>query len=204
MDTIHREILNINGSEHFNIRILLCINFYTFQAAEYLNTENPDYFWTFVTDISNIDTWHSMSARDQYDTCIKLAAKSLSPSQIQLLQFSLSLKTESPMIEMFSHLASDRGVPDLGCKVVYETDGKLSCHLPLPVKTDQTLELYDIDHVYPRESEGYPDVIVYGEIGTPEFAAAHKKMLSIKGRYILRHFLSTRSQVCNFTLSLYL
>ena len=138
-----------------------------------------------------------MSARDQYDTCIKLAAKSLSPSQIQLLQFSLSLKTESPMIEMFSHLASDRGVPDLGCKVVYETDGKLSCHLPLPVKTDQTLELYDIDHVYPRESEGYPDVIVYGEIGTPEFAAAHKKMLSIKGRYILRHFLSSRSQVCN-------
>ena len=67
--------------------------------------------------------------------------------------------------------------------------------MPTPVKTDASLDLYDIDHVYPRESDGFADVIVYGELGSPEFSAAHKKMLAEKGRYILRHFIPKRSEV---------
>ena len=148
-----------------------------------------------MSDISNIDNWSGMTSEEQHNTVIMLAAKSLSPAQLKLLQFSLSLKTESPKIEMYSHLASDRGVPELGCSVVYETSGRLSCDMPAPVITDDSLELYDIDHVYPRDSEGYADVIVYGEIGTKEFAAAHKKMVENKGRYILRHYLHSRSEV---------
>ena len=89
----------------------------------------------------------------------------------------------------------DRGVPELGCSVVYETSGQLSCDMPAPVTSADRLELYDIDHVYPRDSEGYADVIVYGEIGTKEFAVAHKKMMESKGRYILRHYLHSRSEV---------
>ena len=47
-------------------------------------------------------------------------------------------------------LLNDRGVPDLGCSVVFETNKRLSCELPTPVKSDEELDLYDIDHVYPR------------------------------------------------------
>ena len=78
------------------------------QASEYLNSENPDYFWTFVKDISDIEGWQSLTAEQQHENVVKLAGKSLSPAQLKLLQFALSLKTESPKVEMFSHLASDR------------------------------------------------------------------------------------------------
>ena len=78
------------------------------QAAEYLNSENPDYFWTFVSDLSELDTWQGMTASEQHATVERLASKSLTRAQVKLLQFSLSLKTESPKIEMYSHLASDR------------------------------------------------------------------------------------------------
>ena len=47
-------------------------------------------------------------------------------------------------------LLNDRGVPDLGCSVVFETNKRLSCELPTPVKSDEVIDLYDIDHVYPR------------------------------------------------------
>ena len=79
-----------------------------FQAAEYLNSENPDYFWTFVSDLSELALWPQMTASEQHETVLRLAAKSLSPAQVKLLQFALSLKTESPKIEMYSHLAIDR------------------------------------------------------------------------------------------------
>ena len=49
-----------------------------------------------------------MTASDQHETVLRLAAKSLSPAQVKLLKFALSLKTESPKIEMYSHLAIDR------------------------------------------------------------------------------------------------
>ena len=173
------------------------------QAAEYLNTENPDYFWTFVTDISKIDTWSQMTDQERHERVVSLASKSLTSSQLQLLQFSLSLRTESPKVEMYSHLASDRGVPDLGCSVVYESSNQLSCEMPAPTLSDERLQLYDIDHVYPRDSDGYADVIVYGEIGTPEFAAAHQKMLAHQGRYILRHFLQSRPEAERVRLSGY-
>ena len=81
---------------------------------------------------------------------IQLASKSLTASQLDLLKFSLSLKTESPKVELFSHLASDRGVGDLHCPVVYEAGDKLSCHLPgLEQRKKGGLKTYEIDHVFP-------------------------------------------------------
>ena len=41
-------------------------------------------------------------------------------------------------------------MPDLGCSVVFETNKKLSCEFPAPVKADEQIDLYDIDHIYPR------------------------------------------------------
>ena len=122
-----------------------------YQAAEYLNGESSDLFWSFVGDISDISDFSSRTDREKYDTVIQLASKSLTASQVDLLKFSLSLKTESPKVELFSHLASDRGVGDLHCPVVYEAGDKLSCHLPdLEVRRRKAgLKTYEIDHVFP-------------------------------------------------------
>ena len=156
-----------------------------------------------MSDISHIESWSKMTDMQKHEEVVKLASKSLTASQLQLLQFSLSLKTESPKIEMYSHLASDRGVPELGCSVVYESNNKLSCDPPAPSKSEENIELYEIDHVYPRDSQGFADVIVYGEIGTPEFASAHKKMLASQGRYILRHFIQAKDEDDKVRLSGY-
>ena len=85
---------------------------------------------------------------------IQLASKSLTASQLDLLKFSLSLKTESPKVEMHSHLASDRGVQDLNCPVVYEWGDQLSCDLPSQEQRRKhsggsALKTYEIDHVCP-------------------------------------------------------
>ena len=121
-----------------------------YQAAEYLNGESSDLFWSFVGDISDISDFSSRTDREKYDTVIQLASKSLTASQVDLLKFSLSLKTESPKVELFSHLASDRGVEDLGCPVVYEAGQELSCQLPsLDQRKAGGLKTYEIDHLYP-------------------------------------------------------
>jgi len=54
----------------------------------------------------------------------------LTPTKLDLLKFSLSLRSMSPKIEMFQQVAIDRGVNKLGCPAVIEYHGKLSCTLP--------------------------------------------------------------------------
>ena len=61
-----------------------------------------------MSDLSDLSSWPGMTASEQHEVVMRLAAKSLSPAQVKLLQFALSLKTESPKIEMYSHLAIDR------------------------------------------------------------------------------------------------
>ena len=117
-----------------------------------MNTESSDFFWSFVTDISDISDFSSRTDAEKYETVMEVAARSLTVSQLDLLKFSLSLKTESPKIEMHSHLASDRGVQELSCPVVYEFGSDLSCQLPSQEKRKQnkeSLKTYEIDHVCP-------------------------------------------------------
>ena len=122
------------------------------QAAEYLNTESPDFFWSFVSDLSDLSDFSGRTESEKYEAVLELAGKSITASQLDLLKFSLSLKTESPKVEMHSHLASDRGVQDLHCPVVYEFGDQLSCDLPSREqrnKNSSPLKTYDIDHVCP-------------------------------------------------------
>ena len=117
-----------------------------------MNTESPDYFWSFVSDLSDLSDFSARTDGQKYEAVLELAGKSLTASQVDLLKFSLSLKTESPKVEMHSHLASDRGVQDLNCPVVYEFGDQLSCDLPSKEqrkKNSSPLKTYDIDHVCP-------------------------------------------------------
>jgi len=170
----------------------------TLEAAEYLNNENSDFFWSFVSAISKIKGFSSKTDQEKYELVLEVAAKSLNPSQLDLLKFSLSLRAESPKIEMHSHLALDRGVAGMNCPTVFDLGGKLTCGLPdIKPAADKSIS-YDIDHVYPSVyNDETPEVIVYGEIGTAELSEAHNQMVELanagKVKYILRHFLSKRS-----------
>ena len=137
----------------------------------------------------------SRSDEDQYNTVLSTASRSLSPSQLDILKFSLGLRTESPKVEMHAHLARDRGVPALSCDTVYDHNDKLSCSLPASLQaTASRAVTYDIDHIFPESDPDLPEVILYGEIGSSGFAAAHKQLAQLakegKVRYIVRHFVS--------------
>ena len=117
-----------------------------------MNTESPDYFWLFVSQLSDLSHFSARTDAEKYEAVLELAGQSLTAAQLDLLKFSLSLKTESPKVEMHSHLASDRGVQDLHCPVVYEYGDQLSCDLPSREQRNKNrspLITYDIDHVCP-------------------------------------------------------
>ena len=127
---------------------------FVLEAAEYLNTESPDFFWSFVSDISDLSDFSTRTEAEKYEAVLDIAGKSLTVAQVDLLKFSLSLKTESPKVEMHSHLASDRGVQDLNCPVVFEWADRLSCDLPSQEqrrksRDSSALKTYEIDHVCP-------------------------------------------------------
>eukprot|EP00092_Neocalanus_flemingeri_P004418 GFUD01004753.1.p1 GENE.GFUD01004753.1~~GFUD01004753.1.p1 ORF type:complete len:1525 (-),score=439.73 GFUD01004753.1:373-4947(-) len=165
------------------------------EAAEYLNSESTDFFWTFVSTISKIGDLSAKTDEEKYELVLEMAGKSLNPSQIDLLKFSLSLRTESPKVEMHSHLAIDRGVAGMKCPTVFDYGEKLSCALPTLAGSASKSVGYDIDHVYPSVyTDDTPEVIVYGEIGTKDLSEAHTKMVELatggKVKYVLRHFVS--------------
>ena len=78
---------------------------FVLEAAEYLNGENSEFFWSFVDDISDISDFSERTDKEKYDTVLEIAGKSLTPAQLDLLQFSLSLKTESPKVILMMMMA---------------------------------------------------------------------------------------------------
>ena len=163
-------------------------------------TTPQDFFWTFVSVLSELPEFEAGTDQERYEAVLDIAAPLLGPAKLDLLKFSLSLRTESPRVEMHFHLASDRGVGAAGCGAVYDHAGSLSCSLPaLQAGAEVTRPAgYDMDHVFPgQHTEDTPQVILYGELGTAHFAAAHKELSSLakegKVKYVLRHFVSART-----------
>lgn len=58
-------------------------------------------------------------------------------------------------------------------------------------------EIYKVDHRYPGKlTDGKPEIILYGEIGTKSFNALHKKLKALADAgniiYFMRHFVRDR------------
>jgi len=133
----------------------------TLEAAEFLNTESPDYFWNYVNTICKASpSIPGASDQSLYDAALVAAASSLSPAQLDLLKFALSLRTESPKIEMHAHLAVDRGVGELHCDTVFDHNNKLSCSLPDKLVDGVRSPSYSSDHIFPGQfTDATPQVI---------------------------------------------
>ncbi|XP_059082867.1 UDP-glucose:glycoprotein glucosyltransferase 1-like [Tigriopus californicus] len=173
------------------------------ELGEFLASE-PHYasgFWPLV------DFWVAervdlarMTDEAAYQQSLAFASRFLSRTQLNLLKFSLSLRTSSPKVEMFQQIAADRGVPKLNCPYVLEFNGKLTCQIDeLDVQNldaDKNPRLFSVDHHYGKSQSKLPAIILYGNPRNEAFASPHNalKSLAEKGQidYIYRPFIHER------------
>ncbi|BES97993.1 udp-glucose glycoprotein [Nesidiocoris tenuis] len=175
------------------------------EMSEYLADESQTNFWNFVDLLSEQANpiVYEKTDKAYYERALQLIGRFLSPSQISLLKFALSLHVYSPRVEMFCQIASQK---QLTCPVAAYVNGAFECDLLLlqdAVKEAQNNPLSDnvevlrLDHKYPGSDTG-PLVILYGELGSPEFAEFHN-YLSDKAKrgqiqYVFRHWVKERQQ----------
>ncbi|XP_017891944.1 UDP-glucose:glycoprotein glucosyltransferase isoform X2 [Ceratina calcarata] len=172
-----------------------------FEAAEYLNDENPSYFWKFIDAFANYDL-RSATEKDNYDAAVEFAQKFLSPSEIALMKLGLSLRIYSARVEMFIQMAENKNISLLDCYNVADVGGRFTCSLEeLEELASQDTwfnpHTYSVDHRYHVSQQSEKIIILYGQIGTPKFSEFHEKLKNLaetKGiNYILRHYLKERS-----------
>ncbi|XP_075236839.1 UDP-glucose-glycoprotein glucosyltransferase isoform X2 [Lycorma delicatula] len=174
------------------------------EVAEYLAEEDSHLFWLFIDKISALDPpiIDLGTEKAMYDKVIHEAGALLTPAQISVLKLALSLRVYSPRIEMYNQMASQRGV---SCPIAVDIANQLICvsqkvesaiDKALADKDVKRLETFRLDHHFPGADNRSVVAILYGELGTPEFAQFHKilKQRSNKGEidYVVRHFVKER------------
>lgn len=190
----------------------------TLEAAEYLNDKNPNYFWRFIDTVSRAPSNPEATDKERYDTLITQTSNFLSSTENALLKLSLSLRTYSARIEMFSQMGENRKSEKVGdCANFADVNGELTCSpsdiealLASGAKTSNgERSIYSLDHQYPVPLSGQSDferkspikgdyVILYGQMGSPGFLEFHETLKTLadakKITYILRHYLKDRSE----------
>ncbi|KAJ4438070.1 hypothetical protein ANN_14009 [Periplaneta americana] len=176
------------------------------EISEYLGDENADFLWEFLDAISALhpSLAELESDRERYEKALDVAGQLRTPAQISVLKLALSLHIYSPKVEMYSQMAIERGVAALGCPIAADVGGKLTCCVEELKKfitqtqgTDfSRVETFGLDHHYPGSQNNSITVVLYGELGTPEFAEFHYilKTYAVKGDidYVLRHYIKER------------
>ncbi|KAI2667788.1 UDP-glucose:glycoprotein glucosyltransferase 1 [Labeo rohita] len=121
------------------------------EASEFLAEESQDKFWDFVEANQNIEkdhddyqTVHTVHILETdlayYDLILKRASVLLSPVQLNLLKFALSLRAYSSTVHSFQQIASNEPPPP-GCKAFFNVHGQTSCDTErLKVMLDNALE----------------------------------------------------------------
>ncbi|KAE9555965.1 hypothetical protein FO519_000821 [Halicephalobus sp. NKZ332] len=176
------------------------------ETSEFIAKESNAHFWEFVdlivSKISPVE-WESRTHEKEYEFAIKQAVSALSTSRSDLLKLALSLRLYSPRIQVFQQIAESFDEKIKECPAYADIHGKQTCQAELIealVEKESTsgssVEFYSIDHVFPApfgtDTSKLPTVIVYGELGSEEFAKFHEtaKALSKKSKinYAFRHY----------------
>uniref|UniRef100_A0A8C1PJZ5 UDP-glucose ceramide glucosyltransferase-like 1 n=1 Tax=Cyprinus carpio TaxID=7962 RepID=A0A8C1PJZ5_CYPCA len=175
--------------------IVLCYSLLKIKGAfifysEFLAEESQDKFWDFVEATQNIENDHDDTDQAYYDLILKRASVLLSPVQLNLLKFALSLRAYSSTVHSFQQIATNEPPPP-GCKAFFNVHGQTSLTARPPY-------LFKGDHKFRSANPDAPVVILYAELGTKEFSRFHQLMLSKANKglitYVLRHFLSNPSK----------
>uniref|UniRef100_A0A7N6FDT3 UDP-glucose ceramide glucosyltransferase-like 1 n=1 Tax=Anabas testudineus TaxID=64144 RepID=A0A7N6FDT3_ANATE len=159
-------------------------------AHTFIGEDGNEKFWQFI------DT----SVRSYYNLIIKKAGQFLTDLQVNLLKFSLALRSYSPAVHASQQIASDEPPPE-ACPAFVSIHGQRSCSTKDIKKLLKAAAgrprpyLNKNDHTYPGATKtDVPVVILYAEIGTKKFTVFHK-VLSEKAEegkliYVLRHFVA--------------
>ncbi|KAI5693935.1 hypothetical protein M8J75_008163 [Diaphorina citri] len=176
------------------------------EISEYLAEDDPSLFWRYVDYINALQPAliDSGTDKDRYERALGEASRILSNSQLNLLKLSLAMHSDSPRVEMYNQIALQRGVK---CPVALDVGDALLCTLDSLentinsyLKKDKSslvrMDTFRIDHQYPGCDNSSLTLILYGELGTPEFAQFHAVLEKYAKRkeinYIVRHFVKER------------
>ncbi|XP_033331398.1 UDP-glucose-glycoprotein glucosyltransferase isoform X1 [Megalopta genalis] len=170
------------------------------EAAEYLHDESPNYFWKFIDTFADND-FRNATERDNYNAIIAFAEEFLSLSEVALLKLGLSLRIYSARVEMFTQMAQNKNISKFDCYNVVDIGGRFTCSIEeleelVNQETWLNPDTYSVDHSYRASQQPEKVIILYGQVGTPNFATFHEKLKHLaetKGfNYILRHYLKDR------------
>lgn len=181
------------------------------EVAEFLADENSNYLWEFVDSISalNPPLVDLANDRERYDAALAAAEALASPSALRALRLALSLRSYSPRVQMHAQMAEERGVGRARCPAAVDVGGRLLCDVDalsgaldtaiaaaaLP-ESAPSVETFALDHHCPGSRNHSLVVVLYAELGTPEFASFHNvlKTRASTGEldYVLRHYVKER------------
>ncbi|XP_068902537.1 UDP-glucose:glycoprotein glucosyltransferase isoform X2 [Tenebrio molitor] len=175
------------------------------EVVEYLGDESVDFFWSFVNSISSLDPplGNIENDRERYNVMMDHASKLITPSELSVLKLGLSLHIYSPKVQMFRQIATEKSLPD--CPVIVDVGGTFTCDssniknlIENYKEIDANLiDVFNVDTHYPGSENRTKVAVLYGELGTKEFATFHNilKQEAENGNidYILRHYVQKPS-----------
>ncbi|CAK6966997.1 UDP-glucose:glycoprotein glucosyltransferase 1 [Scomber scombrus] len=169
------------------------------EASEFLAEESQEKFWDFVEANQNIEGEHDDTDQAYYELIVKRADALLSSVQVNMLKFALSLRAYSATVYSFQQIASNEPPPS-GCSAFFSVHGEKTCDtesfaaLLKTAPQRQKPYLFKGDHKYPGSNPDAPVVILYGELGKPDFQKLHQVILTKVNEglatYVLRHYLA--------------
>uniref|UniRef100_A0A914YQY2 UDP-glucose:glycoprotein glucosyltransferase n=1 Tax=Panagrolaimus superbus TaxID=310955 RepID=A0A914YQY2_9BILA len=181
------------------------------ETGEFIATESNQDFWKFVDEVVSqvpASKWSNRTQENEYEISVQQAVKIISAARADLLKLALSMRLYSPKVLVFQQLTESFDKNIQSCKAFVDISGIQTCapdeiESKLKATTPKSFDEYSIDHVYPLplgvDEDNLPVVILYGELGTDEFAKFHQilKALAKKGeiKYLLRHFSSDVSNI---------
>ncbi|CAB3237406.1 unnamed protein product [Arctia plantaginis] len=180
------------------------------ELAEYLAGESADLFWSFVDGINSLKYGLDSLETDKqvYDACIDVASSLLAPAQLRMAKLALSMHLTSPTVRMFDQIATQNSAKDINCEAFVSIASKNICDndaLTDILKSysqydveEHKLQTYLLDHSYPSSDNKSLTAILYGELGTKDFATKHKILSAYADKgainYVIRWSIKPRSK----------
>lgn len=182
------------------------------EIAEYLSDESPNLYWDYVTQLNGLKTPLHQNDSDSkaYKTSVTVAEKLIGPIQLSLLKLSLSMHSLSPRVQAHFQIAKEV-VRHGDCQTTaFVTIGnRVACNINELKKglknvhaekknavegdAEEEEEVYSFDHIYPGSENNTITTVLYGQLGSKEFAELHdylaKEADAGQVKYISRHYI---------------
>ncbi|CAF4917696.1 unnamed protein product, partial [Rotaria sp. Silwood1] len=173
------------------------------EASEFLATQNHQYFWSLINDVSSFDlfTPNALDSTENYHgQLLSFCSQYLNTITNSLLHMALALRFYSPTVQMMRKMAHDTGMTRQ-CSTFVDIHGVYTCNVNdidnlIESANERSKFLFPFDHHYLTnnnvEQKSLVTVILYGDFGNQnDFKPFHTKLveLSLNGKidYVLRH-----------------